>query len=120
MPAADAILQRLRQVPVIKRGIGLDAVGEQFIEQAVVEIESLGIRLACSFRKHPRPGDGETIRLDAEVFDEADVFLVAVVMLVGAIAVAAVLDLAGRVGKCVPDRTAAAILIDGAFVRMID
>ena len=41
LPAADAVLQRLRQIPVIQRRIGLDAVGQQFVDQAVVEVEAL-------------------------------------------------------------------------------
>src|SRR3954470_22751807 len=37
------------------------------------------------------------------------------VMLVGAVAGGAILDFAGRVAKNVPDRLAAAVLVDGAF-----
>ena len=46
-PAA-AILQRLRQIPVIKAGPRLDAATEQRIDQTVVEVQPLGVR-----RPHP-------------------------------------------------------------------
>ena len=115
MPAADAVLQRLRQIPVIQRRVGFDAVFQELIDQPVVEIEPLGIRSAAAFRKHPRPRDRKSIGLDAEIPDQADVFLVAMVVIVGAVGVAAVLDLARRVRESVPDRTAAAVFVDGAF-----
>ena len=71
--------------------------------------------LPGAFRKHPRPGDGEAIGLDAEILDQADVFLVAMIMFVGAVAIAAVADLARRVGERVPDRRAAAVFVDRAL-----
>ena len=82
-PAADLVLERLRQVPVIERRVGLDALPEQFVDEAVVEVEALGVGLARSFRKHPRPGDREPVGLCADFADQADVFLVAVVVIVG-------------------------------------
>ena len=115
LPAADTVLQRLRQIPVIQRRVGFDAVLQELIDQPVVEIEPLGIRRTAAFRKHPRPGDRKPVGLDAEIPDQADVFLVAMVMIVGAVGVAAILDLARRMRESVPDRTAAAVLIDGAF-----
>ena len=54
-PAADPVLERLRQIPVIQRRIRLDALPEQFVDEAVVEVEALGVRRAAAFRKHPRP-----------------------------------------------------------------
>src|SRR6185437_3435814 len=108
-------LERLRQVPMIERGIGLDAVCEELIDQAVVEVEALRVRCAVAVRKHARPGNRKTISLGAEVLDEADVFLVAVIMIVGAIGVGVVADLAGRMAERIPDRGAAAVLVDGAF-----
>ena len=43
LPAADPVLERLRQVPVIQRGERLDAVGEQFVDQTIVEVEPFGL-----------------------------------------------------------------------------
>ncbi len=38
LPAAEAVLQGLRQVPVVERGEGLYAVLEQLVDEAVVEV----------------------------------------------------------------------------------
>ena len=42
-PAADVVLQRLRQIPVVERREWLDIVGEQFVGEAVVESEALAL-----------------------------------------------------------------------------
>ena len=116
LPAADAVLQRLRQVPMVQRGIGLDAVGQQFVDQAVVEIEAFGIGRAAFRREIPAAMRSKTdSALTPRSPDQADVFLVAMVMLVGAVAGGVVLDLARRVRESVPDRAAAAVFIDGAL-----
>src|ERR1700743_40095 len=100
---------------MIERGIGLYAVGEQLVNKAVVEVEALRVRRAVAVRKHARPGNGKTIGLGAEILDEADVFLVAVIMIIGAIGVVVVADLARRMAENVPDRRAVTVLVDGAF-----
>src|SRR5262249_10265406 len=46
---------------------------------------------------------------------DSDIFLVAVVVVAGDVAVVSVLDLAGRVRKTVPDRLAFAVFVPGAF-----
>ena len=98
-PPAVAILKRLRKVPVIERGKRLDAVGQQFVQQSVVEIEALGIRRSASFRKYARPRDRKAIGLGAEFLDELNVLLVAMVMVVRDVGGALVDDLAGRCVK---------------------
>jgi hypothetical protein len=114
-PAADLVLERLRQIPVIERRVWLDALLEQFVDEAVVEVEAPGVRLARSFGKHPRPRDRKPVGPGAQFSDEADVFLVAVVVFVGAIAGGVIFDLARRVSEGVPDRAAAAVLVHGAL-----
>ena len=100
---------------MIQRRIGLDAVGQQFVDQAVVEVEAFGIGRAGAIGKYPRPCDRKPVVPDAEIPDQPDVFLVAMVVVVGAVAGRLVLDLARRVRKSVPDRAAAAVFIDGAL-----
>ena len=39
---------------------------QQLVDQAIVEVEALGVRRARSFRKHPRPCDRKPVGLDAE------------------------------------------------------
>ncbi len=115
LPSADPVLERLRQIPMIERRERFDIVIEKFVDQAVVEVETFGVRRTGSFRKYPRPGDRETIGLDPQFPDQADVFLVSMVVIVGAVRVAVILDLAGRVGERIPDRAAPAVLIDRAL-----
>src|SRR6266403_5910094 len=47
-----AILQRLRQVPVIERRKGRDAAGEEVVEEPVVEVESFRIWRAGALREY--------------------------------------------------------------------
>src|SRR5262249_62250828 len=56
-----AILQRLRQVPVIERWERRDVVGDEVIEEAVVEVETLRIWRAGALREYPRPRNGEPV-----------------------------------------------------------
>ncbi|GAA0939965.1 hypothetical protein GCM10009559_34700 [Pseudonocardia zijingensis] len=46
LPAAVAVLRRLGQVPVVQRGERFDAGVEELVDQPVVEVESLRVRLA--------------------------------------------------------------------------
>src|SRR5687767_7794292 len=57
LPTTAVVLQRLRQVPVIESGKWLNVVSEQFIDQAVVEIETFWVWRTGALRKYPRPGD---------------------------------------------------------------
>ena len=115
MPAAVLVLQGLRQIPVIERGIGLDAGRQQLIDQTIVEIEPLRICRPGAFRKDARPGNREAIGLRAHLLHHRHVLLVEPVMIVGDVAGIAVRDLAGHVRKAVPDRLALAVGIRRAF-----
>ena len=54
-PAAVAILQRLRQIPVVERRMRGDAFRQQRVNKAAVEVESLLIDGAAAIRNHTRP-----------------------------------------------------------------
>src|SRR3954454_16856793 len=114
-PAAKPVLERLRQVPMIERQPRLDAVLEEFVDQAVVEVESLRVGLAVAVRKQPRHWHREAIGLAAELPDERDVLLVAVIVLVGAVAGRGVLGLAGDADGLVPDRVPSSVLVARAL-----
>lgn len=115
LPAAETVLQCLGQVPVIKRGERFDAVGEQFVHQPMVEIETFRVWRTSSFRKNTRPRDRKTIGFHAQRLHQLHVFLVAMIVVVGAVGIAAVDYLARRVRKSIPDRRSAAVFPDGAF-----
>ena len=100
---------------MIQRRKRLDAVRQQLVDQPVVEIEALGIWRAGAFREDARPRNRETIGLGAQRLHQLDVFLVPMIMVGRGVAVAVVGDGPGRVGEAVPDRRAAAVLVDGAL-----
>jgi hypothetical protein len=115
LPAAEPVLECLRQVPVVQGREGLDADGEQLVDEAAVEVDPFRIRLARAFREDPRPRDREPVRRGADRFEQRDVFPVPVVVVVGDVAVVVVLDVPGRVRVRVPDRQALAVLVPSAL-----
>src|SRR5215469_1464335 len=54
-PAAVLLLKRLWQVPVIQRRERFDTRLEQFVDQTVVEVHALAVRLAGAVREDARP-----------------------------------------------------------------
>ena len=113
-PAA-AVLQRLREVPVVERDPRADALGEQRLDQPHVEVQALLVERPAAVGLQARPGEREAVPADPEVGHQGDVLLVAVVVVVGDVARVAVLHLAGGVRERVPDRRLAAVLVDGAL-----
>ena len=113
-PAA-AILQSLRQVPVIQRRVRRDAALEQSIDEAVVEVQAALVEEPLPQRLHARPGDGEAVGIDAQARDHRDVVLPAAVVVAGDGAALAIDGAAGLAREGVPDRRAAAVDIDGAL-----
>ena len=65
-PAA-ALLERLREIPVVERHEGLDARREQLVDQPIVEVETCAVRPAASFREDTRPRDREAERVQPEL-----------------------------------------------------
>ena len=114
LPAAF-VFEGLGQIPVEEGAVGLNVVGEQFVDEAVVEVEALGVGCAGALRIDARPGDGEAVGLEAEGLHESDVFFVAMVVIVGDVAGVSVVGLAGGVGEGVPDGGAATVFVDCAF-----
>src|SRR6266478_4616357 len=110
-----AILQRLRQVPMIERRERRDAVGDEVVEEPVVEVEALRIWRAGALREYPRPRNREPIRSGGERLHRLHVVSMSVIVIVGDVAVVVVADLSRRVRERVPDRRTAAVLADGAF-----
>ena len=69
-PAA-VILHCLWQVPVVQRGVGLDAAGEQLVDEAVVVVEPGLVHAAASLGQDPRPRDREAEGVDPELVASA-------------------------------------------------
>ena len=112
-PAAE-IVERLRQVPMIKTEPRLDARREQCIDQAVIECEAFFVRRTLAERQHPRPRHRKAISADTEIAHQRDVFRIAVIVVAGDVAGLAVVDMAGA-RKRIPDAGAAAVLVRRAF-----
>src|SRR4051812_37726758 len=100
---------------MVERRERLDAVGKQFLDQAVVKIETVWIRSAHPLGEYARPGDGEAVGCCAELLHQSDVFLEAVVVVAGDIGDGAVPDDAGGMAERVPDRCPAAVFSYGAL-----
>ena len=110
LPAA-LVLKRLRQVPVIERGKGLDPGLEQFIYQATVEVHALRVGLANPIREDARPGDREPVGLDPHVSHHDHVILVAAIVIDRDVASVPILHLSRGVRIRVRYRLALAIRV---------
>src|ERR1700730_18117423 len=114
LPSA-LVLQRLRQVPVVESRERVDAGVGRRAGEAEEEVEALWIRLTDAVGKDTRPGDGETIVLDAQILHEPDIIPVAMIVIVGDVGVIAGPDLARRMRVGIPDRCAATVFLYGAL-----
>ena len=115
LPATVAVLERLRQIPVVERDHRRDAVLQAFIDDVIVKLDAFFIRLAAALGQHARPRDGKAVRLQPHLAHERDVFLVAVVVVDGDVAVRPLERLAGDPDEFVPDAPALAVLVVGAL-----
>src|SRR5579863_1916718 len=113
-PAA-AVLQRLRQVPVIEASPRRDSVFAAFVHQAVVEIEPQRVDRPGSSRNNSRPRRRETIGAEAAAGDQFDIFAIAPIMVGGYGRGFAAMNVALGAREYVPDRIAATVNVDGAF-----
>src|SRR5215475_4944652 len=100
---------------MVERRKRLNAVREQLIHQAIVEIEAFRVWRAGAFWKDARPGNRESIGLCAQRLHQLNVFLVAMIVIGCGIAVAAIGDCSRLATKAVPDRRATAVFVYGAL-----
>ncbi len=111
VPAGPApeVVQRLRQIPMIQAKPRFDAGCENGIDEPVVKCESWLIRRTATLRQNPRPGDGKTVGLNAELLHQGNIFGITVVVIASNVAGVMVGDAALQpVG--VPDAEPAAVL----------
>jgi hypothetical protein len=115
-PAAF-VLECAGQVPVVERDHRLNAVGDEFIHQVFIELQTLFIDLAISVGDDTRPADGEAVGPDIVRSHQGHVFLVPVVAVTGHVAGVAVFHiLAGHLmAEVVPDVGPLAVLIPCAL-----
>ena len=114
-PRAVTIFQCLGAVPVEQSGVRRDAVLQQGVGQASVEVQALLVHRAPAVGNHPRPGDAEAIVLDAQLGQQLYVIFEAMVMVAGHVARIAIRRSARRVAEGIPDARLAAIIGGRAF-----
>ena len=112
---AVAVLERLRQVPVVERGGGRHPARQGCVDEPVVVVQTSALDPADPVGDDPRPGDGEPVPPRAHAGHQVQVLLVAVVGVAGHRTVPTVAHgpRPGREG--VPDRRAAAVLGHRSF-----
>ena len=88
---------------MVERDHWLDPLGEQFVHQALVEVEPLCVDRPGALREHARPGDAEPIGLEPELAHQRDVLPEAPVVVAGHVPRVAVAHPPGRVREAVPD-----------------
>src|SRR4051812_2258798 len=100
---------------MIERRVWFDTIGQKFVHKPIVKIQPFGIRRTVSVGKYSRPRYRKTIGLDAQLLYQANVFLVSVIVIVGAVRIAVIGNLTRRVGERIPNRGSSAVFIDGAL-----
>src|SRR3954462_11121316 len=76
LPSTEAVLQRLRQSPMIERRKRLYPVRDQLVDQPVIKIQTLRVLLPGSCRKNPRRRIRNPIGFGAERIHQLNVLLV--------------------------------------------
>jgi hypothetical protein len=114
LPAAP-VLQRLRRVPVVERGHGLDAALQQPVDDPAVEVEAALVGCAGAVGLDTGPGDGEPVRPQSQRAHQVEVFGVAVVVVDRDVTGVAVFGAARRVAERVPHRLTAAVVFRRPF-----
>ena len=109
------VAEVLRQIPMVQRDRGLDALGQQCVDHALVIIKAFLVDRAVFGRHHARHGHGQAVGVHAEVGKQIDVLVPQMVGVTGHITGVAVHGFAGRVGERVPNRWRAAALGGAAF-----
>ena len=112
---ATRLLQLVGQVPVVERHPGLDALGEELVDEPPVEVEARAGSPARSAGLHPRPGHREAVGPQPQLRHERDVLPPPVVVVGRDVAGVAVAHPARGGAEGVPDRPPATVLAGGAL-----
>src|SRR5674476_961551 len=77
------ILERLRQIPVVERGDGLDTAGDQPVDEPRVEVDAGLAYRSRTGGNDPGPGDRESVGVQVQARHQVEVLLEAVIVIVG-------------------------------------
>ena len=112
---ASRVLERLRRIPVEEGRVGLDPLGEQLVDEPVVEVEPGLVDWPASGGNDARPRDREAEGVESELAHERDVLGIAVVEVARDCGGVAVAHLPRGHGEPVPHALAAPVLAGRAF-----
>jgi len=110
-----AVIECRRQIPVIERHHGCNAVPEQRIGEAVVEGKAGRIDRAGSLRDYTAPGDAEAVGLEAKLAHQRHILRVAAIVVAGDVTGITVTHQTGSVREALPDARRRTVGERGAF-----
>jgi len=116
--AVEFHLEREGQVPVIERDPRRDAVGQEGVDEAVVEGDAGLVDRAAALRDDAAPRDGEAIGLEAHRLHQGNILVEPMVMVARHVGRVPLMGLARGVREGVPDAEAPAVLEPGALDLM--
>jgi hypothetical protein len=108
------VLEGLRQVPVVERQPGLDPVGQQLVDQPLVEVDARQVD-RTSVGAHPGPRRREAVGPEVERAHQGDVLRHPVVVVARDVTGVAAEHGPGHLREDVPDRRPAPVLEDRAL-----
>src|SRR5690606_9029751 len=112
-PAAG-VLDRLRKIPVVEGEPGQDAVLEQLVDEATVEVDALRVDGAVG-GLDARPAHREAVGVESEALHELNVVGHAVVVVDRDLGGVAAGDVPRRACEVIPDRVELAVFLGGAL-----
>src|SRR5947209_10683253 len=114
-PTTYAILECLRQVPVVERDKWRDVDAEECIDELFIKIEAGRVLFPLALWENARPRDREAIGVHAQLLHHLNIFTPAVIMVIGNLAGLVVEHIACNAAKAVPDRFTTPIFSGCAF-----
>jgi len=103
------------QVPMVKGNPGLDAIGQEFINQAVVEGDTFFVAFSFPIGLDAAPGDAETVSFQAHLRHQGNVLFIAMIMVTGPVPIFGFCRPAGGMTEYVPNVEALTAFEPGAF-----
>ncbi len=110
-----SIFEVLGKIPVVERRHAPDTVCLELLTEVDVVLEPLLIDRPINVYDDPWPGDGESVRLEAELGHEGNVLLVSVILVGGESPIITTHDGPKFVGEGIPDGRDPSIFGDGAL-----
>jgi len=112
---SSSVFEVLGKIPVVERRHAPDAVCMELLAEVDVVLKPLLVDRSISVYDDPWPGDGESVRLEAELGHEGNVLLVSMILVGCESSVITPHDGPKLVGEGIPDGRDSSIFGDGAL-----